>query len=208
MSAEQLRELQEKIREDTQSLPLHATKMVPGEGPYNSQIMFVGEALGATEQEKGRPFVGDAGKLLNEILEKSGINREEIYITNVVKARPSDNGTKNRAPNVTEIAAHEMWLWKEIELIKPKIIVTLGRIASRVLLKNNKLIMGKVVGQTFTEGFSDIIIIPCWHPSYLMTYGPSKINDEIQYFRKAKRLQHLRKLWKPETVSSKEWHVS
>ena len=100
-----------------------ATHMVPGEGDPNAAIMIVGEAPGASEDEQGRPFVGRSGKLLDELLAAAGLEREQVYITNVVKARPPGN----RDPRAGEIAHHMPWLEAQLALIQPQLIVPLGR---------------------------------------------------------------------------------
>jgi uracil-DNA glycosylase len=99
------------------------TNMVPGEGSLSARAMFVGEAPGATEDELGRPFVGRAGRLLDELLAAAGLEREAVYITNVVKARPPGN----RDPRGDEVAHHMPWLEAELALVQPRIVVPLGR---------------------------------------------------------------------------------
>ena len=99
------------------------THTVPGEGPENAEIMFIGEAPGFHEDRQGRPFVGAAGKFLDELLASIGLTRDDVYICNVIKCRPPGN----RDPLSDEIAACRPFLDKQIELIQPKLIVTLGR---------------------------------------------------------------------------------
>ncbi|WDU82851.1 uracil-DNA glycosylase [Caloramator sp. Dgby_cultured_2] len=113
--------------------------MVFGEGAKNAKIMLIGEAPGRFEEEIGRPFVGQAGKNLDEFLNILGLNRDDLYITNVVKFRPTKKDAKtqrlsNRAPNKKEIELSKEFLIKEIEFIKPKIIVTLGNVPLKALL--------------------------------------------------------------------------
>jgi DNA polymerase len=97
--------------------------MVPGEGNPDADVMVVGEAPGRHEDEQGRPFVGRAGKLLDELLAEAGLAREDVFITNVFKARPP----KNRDPRAAEIAHHMEWLQTQLALIRPRYVVTLGR---------------------------------------------------------------------------------
>jgi uracil-DNA glycosylase family 4 len=97
--------------------------MVPGEGDPDADVMIVGEAPGAREDELGRPFVGRAGKLLDELLAEAGLDRERVYITNVVKARPPGN----RDPRADEVAHHMPWLEAQLALIQPALVVPLGR---------------------------------------------------------------------------------
>lgn len=100
-----------------------ATNLVPGEGNPDAEVVFVGEAPGANEDKQGRPFVGSAGKLLDELLAEAGLVREDIFITNVVKARPP----KNRDPKRDEIEHHLPWLTRQLDAIAPRFVVPLGR---------------------------------------------------------------------------------
>jgi uracil-DNA glycosylase family 4 len=97
--------------------------MVPGEGDPDAEVMVVGEAPGRHEDEQGRPFVGRAGKLLDELLAEAGLEREEVFITNVFKARPPGN----RDPRPAEVAHHMAWLEAQLALIRPRVVVPLGR---------------------------------------------------------------------------------
>jgi DNA polymerase len=97
--------------------------MVPGDGPAVAEVVFVGEAPGASEDKAGRPFVGSAGRLLEGLLEDAGLRREDVYITNVVKARPP----KNRDPRKDEVAHHMPWLEAELDALSPRVVVPLGR---------------------------------------------------------------------------------
>jgi uracil-DNA glycosylase family 4 len=101
----------------------HRNKVVPGEGAEDADILFIGEAPGWHEDQQGRPFVGPAGKYLDELLALISLERKQVYIANVIKCRP----TENRDPLPVEIANCRKWLDRQIELIRPKIIVTLGR---------------------------------------------------------------------------------
>ncbi len=103
------------------------THAVPGEGDYNAVVMFVGEGPGFEEDRQGRPFVGASGRFLTEIMEANGIHRQDVYITNVVKCRPPDN----RDPLPDELEACSAYLDQQVELINPRIIVTLGRFSMR-----------------------------------------------------------------------------
>jgi uracil-DNA glycosylase len=100
-----------------------ATNLVPGEGSAAARVVIVGEAPGAQEDRKGRPFVGNAGRLLDRLLEAAGLRREDVFITNVVKARPPGN----RDPRADEVAHHLPWLEAQLEVIVPELIVLLGR---------------------------------------------------------------------------------
>ena len=108
---------------------------VPGEGPLGAKIMFVGEAPGRSEDENGRPFVGTAGRILDDLLKKAGIERSEVFITNIVKCRPPHN----RVPEEDEIAACNSYLDRQTMLIKPEVICILGRTAYSSLLGGNSI---------------------------------------------------------------------
>ncbi|MEB3806195.1 MAG: uracil-DNA glycosylase [Desulfurococcales archaeon] len=127
---EMYNELVKRIRECTKC-PLHTTRRnpVPGEGPLEAEVMLIGEAPGRREDELGRPFVGMAGKLLDELLNEVGMPRRSVYITNVIKCRPPGN----RDPRPEEIQACLPYLIRQIQLIRPRIIVALGRISAKTL---------------------------------------------------------------------------
>ena len=138
-----------------------ATQIVFGEGSPQAEVMFVGEGPGADEDATGRPFVGAAGRLLDKIIEAMHFKREQVYITNVVKCRPPDN----RKPTYEEMGACEPFLFNEIEIIKPKIIVTLGATPMYSLLRIKEGIT-KIRG-TFYD-FNDIPVMPTFHPAFLL----------------------------------------
>ena len=142
--------------------------IVFGEGNKNADVMFIGEGPGADEDAEGRPFVGKAGKLMNNAFEGIGIKREEVYIANVVKCRPPNN----RNPEEDEAITCLNYLRNQVLLIKPKIIVLLGSVA----LKN---ILGKEYGITAARGKwiekKDILYMPTWHPAALLRDENKKI---------------------------------
>jgi len=127
---------------------------VPGEGQLSAKIMFVGEAPGRNEDEKGRPFVGSAGKILNEMLEKAGISRSQVFITNVVKCRPPNN----RVPEDEEVLACIPYLERQIALIRPRIICILGRTAYSSILGGGSITAnrGKVIEKAGQKYFLTI----------------------------------------------------
>jgi len=133
------------------------TKAVPGEGPENAEIMFIGEAPGFHEDRQGRPFVGAAGKFLEELLASIGLTREDVYIGNVIKCRPPGN----RDPLAGEIAACKPFLDKQIELIQPKLIVTLGRLSMARYFPDTKIT--RIHGQPKRIG--NRIYYPMFHPA-------------------------------------------
>lgn len=144
------------------------TNIVLGEGNINAKIMFIGEGPGADEDKQGVPFVGKAGQLMNKAFQALGINREEIYIANIVKCRPPSN----RVPEEDEAQACLNYLRNQVVLIKPEIIVLLGSTA----LKN---ILGKEYGITAVRGKwmekNGIKYMPTWHPAALLRDENKKI---------------------------------
>lgn len=162
-----LEELHQQILVCTRC-PLHQgrTHAVPGEGNPKAKVMFIGEAPGEQEDAKGRPFVGPAGRFLNELLALAGLSREEVFITNVVKCRPFQiiRGRKeNRAPSNDEIASCHPYLEAQIALIQPKVICLLGNAALRAVLPDLKETVTQVHGRAFTK--SGIVFVPLLHPA-------------------------------------------
>lgn len=130
---------------------------VPGEGPFDSEIMFIGEGPGFFENEQGRPFVGQAGKLLEDLLENNGLNREQVFITNVVKCRPPGN----RDPLPVELTACGDFLDRQIAVIDPRVIVTLGRYSMAKFLPGVKI--SEIHGQS--AWIHNRLIVPMYHPA-------------------------------------------
>lgn len=142
---------------------------VVGEGNLNSEIMFIGEAPGRNEDRQGKPFVGTAGKVLDEMLLSVGLKRNDVYITNIVKCRPPNN----RNPLVEEIKKCSLYLDKQIEIIRPTLICTLGNFAAKYILKKYDFKpsqISKIHGQVFeVKGISGgVKIIPLFHPAALI----------------------------------------
>lgn len=177
-----LEELKNEV-EKCHACDLYKTKKhyVFGEGNPNANLMFIGEAPGASEDEQGIPFVGRAGQLLNDLLKEIGIDRQEVYIANCLKCRPPNN----RDPQENELKACRHFLDKQIELIKPKIIITLGRFALSQLLGNDKKIT-QSRGLVFKQQM--YTVIPTYHPAYLLR-NPKAIEVFINDLKTAK--QHL-----------------
>ena len=154
------------------------TNIVFGTGNKNADIMFIGEGPGADEDKQGEPFVGKAGKLMNEAFKGIGINREDVYIANIVKCRPPSN----RVPEEDEATACLNYLRNQVILVKPKIIVLLGSTA----LKN---ILGKEYGITNTRGRwierKGIMYMPTWHPAALLRDE----NKKIEFWKDLKQVQ-------------------
>lgn len=144
-----------------------ATNLVMGEGSATADIVFIGEAPGKNEDEQGLPFVGAAGKFLNEMLQGIGLARSDVYITNIVKYRPPNN----RDPLPDEKQAFWPYLVQQIEVIAPKIIVTLGRHSMEYFLPDFKI--SQVHGQPkrITFGSMKIVILPLYHPAAALYNG-------------------------------------
>jgi len=170
-------ELMKKIKKEILELkksPLYTERIknkvfpVIGEGSHNAKIMFVGEAPGKNEAKTGKPFCGASGKVLDELLESIKLNRKNVYITNIVKDRP----TANRDPSPDEIKIYGPFLDKQIEIIQPKVIATLGRYSAEYIMKKFDLdlkieTIGKMRGKVFEAetNFGEIKIIPLLHPA-------------------------------------------
>ena len=145
-----------------------ATRPVPGDGSPNSKIVFIGEAPGKSEDEKGVPFVGAAGKFLAEMLENIGLKREEIYITNIVKYRPPNN----RDPLPEEKDACRDWLHEELNFIKPELIVFLGRHSMNDFFPAESI--SKIHGKLLIKKFKNIetkYFLPLYHPAAALYNG-------------------------------------
>jgi uracil-DNA glycosylase, family 4 len=170
----ELRRISEEV-EACSKCPLHLTRRraVPGEGNPNAEVMLIGEAPGEVEDETGRPFVGAAGKLLNSLLQDIGVDRSSLYITNVVKCRPPNN----RDPTDEEINACKPYLIRQIAVVRPRRIVTLGRHSTRVILGLGGLRVSeisRVRGRVFrvTIAGVEVEVYPTYHPAAAL-YNPS-----------------------------------
>jgi DNA polymerase len=163
-----LAELREKMGNCARcKLSAGRKNIVFGEGNAAAQIMFIGEGPGREEDNQGRPFVGDAGTLLTKLIEKMSIGgrnlgRGDVYIANIVKCRPP----MNRDPEEDEIASCREFIERQIEIIRPEIIVTLGRIALQTLLKRPELRITAARGNFFE--YMGIPVMPTFHPAYLL----------------------------------------
>lgn len=160
-------------------LCLGRTRLVFGEGSSEAGLMFVGEAPGREEDLEGRPFVGEAGRLLTRMIQAMGLVRETVYICNVVKCRPPHN----RDPEVDEIMSCLPFLKKQIQLLRPKVICTLGRIAAQSLLERDVKIT-RERGKWFT--YMGIPVMPTYHPAYLIRNPAEKrpVWEDIQKIMK------------------------
>ena len=171
-----LQELQQFLTNcDRCELSKERTTIVFGEGPADARLVFVGEAPGMEEDFTGRPFVGQAGRLLTDIIKAMGLTREEVYICNIVKCHPS----RNRDPRPEEIDTCIPFLEAQISLLKPEIICTLGRISAQSMLdKGFKITRDR--GAWYD--FKGIPVMPTYHPAYLLRYPQAKrqVWEDIQ----------------------------
>ncbi len=174
--AARLQEIAEEIR-SFQDTPLYSYREkhdyhpVPGEGDPQSRVMLIGEAPGKKEAETGRPFVGSGGKILTELLQSIGLSRDDVFITNLLKDRPPEN----RDPKTEEMKAYAPFLWRQIEVIQPKLIATLGRFAMHFILdafhhpkKDQKI--SQIHGQLLhgKADYGDVYMLPLYHPAAVL----------------------------------------
>jgi len=160
------------------------TQVVFGVGDPHADLMFVGEGPGADEDRIGEPFVGRAGKLLTSLVEGIGLTRDDVYIANVVKCRPPGN----RDPEPDEIEACAPWLDRQLNLIKPRLVVTLGNPATKSLLQTKDGIT-KLRGKefAFSRAGHDAVLIPTLHPSYVLRSGGKTLAESRADFVQIKR---------------------
>lgn len=193
------KEQMRKVRDEVVNLmdsPLYAYRVennyfpVIGEGSHDADIMFIGEAPGKNEALTGRPFCGAAGKLLDELLESIEIPRKDVYIGNILKDRPPNN----RDPLPEEIAIYAPFLDRQIEIIQPKVIATLGRFSMEYIMKKYGLQsdlqpISKIHGKTFSVGslFGSITIVPLYHPAAAI-YTRALMDDLKEDFQVLKEL--------------------
>ncbi|MDX1662571.1 MAG: uracil-DNA glycosylase [Candidatus Promineifilaceae bacterium] len=163
--------------------------VVVGEGDVDADLMFIGEAPGAQEAKSGRPFVGASGRVLNELLETIGLDRDDVYITNVVKDRPPDN----RDPHVVEIELYTPFLMRQLEIIEPKVIATLGRFAMEFVLEQFDVprhgqkisdLHGQPMG--IEAPYGPVTLIPLYHPAVAL-YNRSQRSTLEEDFQVLKR---------------------
>ncbi len=179
MTAQKHEDSLEKIAGDVRGCPLcklarTRKNAVPGEGQISAKIMFIGEAPGRSEDEKGKPFVGAAGRILDNVLKKAGIERSQVFITNIVKCRPPNN----RVPEEDELIACRPYLDRQIALIKPKVICILGRTAYSSILGGSSITAnrGKIVERSGQKYFST------FHPAAVI-YNKSlrsRLEDDLK----------------------------
>lgn len=146
------------------------TKVVFGTGSSDAELMFIGEAPGKNEDLQGEPFVGAAGRLLNQLLEEAGIARQRVYIANVIKCRPPGN----RDPRPDEIDACKGYLRRQLELVDPTVVVTLGNFATKLLLKTETGIT-RLRGNSY-RWWRDKVVVPTYHPAAALR-GGDRVTD-------------------------------
>jgi uracil-DNA glycosylase family 4 len=182
---------------------LHTTRnqVVFGEGNPNAELMFIGEGPGKQEDLSGRPFIGKAGELLGRLIERAmGFSREDVYIANITKCRPTIDlkFEKDRAPDKEEVLACSPYLLKQIEIIQPKVIITLGNPSTRFILNTTE-------GITNMRGkwgyYNDIPVMPTYHPSFILRNGGDNSNVQKQMW--SDMLQVLEKLGKKPKANIK-----
>ncbi len=187
--AEKLAQIAQEIENLTES-PLYEYrtendyKIVPGEGSPHANIVFIGEAPGKQEAETGRPFIGAAGSVLDELLESVGLVREDVYITSVIKDRPP----KNRDPRAAEIKLYSPFLERQLDVIRPDVIVTLGRFAMDFALKlfdmpEKGQKIGDLHGKTLSAQapYGEIAVVPLYHPAAIFYRGDLRATLEEDF---------------------------
>lgn len=175
-------------------------KSVAGEGPFDAEIMFIGEGPGFHENEQGRPFVGASGKFLEQLLAQAELTRADVFICNVVKCRPPEN----RDPHPDELSACDVYLQKQIETINPSIIVTLGRISMSKFFGNVKI--SAVHGQMQKVG--ERFVIPMFHPAAALHQPPLKPSILADFAKLPSQLNEAREaLGRKVIVRKKELNL-
>ncbi len=174
MSTHELLSLASDIRDCT-ACPLSQTRncAVPGEGSAQARILFVGEGPGADEDREGRPFIGRAGELLNEGLGRAGLHREEVFITNMVKCRPPGN----RNPTTEEMDACVSYLMAQIKILKPNLIVTLGKISAEYLLQRKVYITRENGHLDFMR--DETCVMTVLHPAYVLRNQTEEVRESF-----------------------------
>ncbi|MEX0934853.1 MAG: uracil-DNA glycosylase [Candidatus Paceibacterota bacterium] len=192
---QQMKELRDELWEFDVS-PLYEYRKengyhpVIGEGDHDADILFIGEAPGKNEAEQGRPFCGRSGKLLTELIESIGLTREEVYITNILKDRPPGN----RDPKSEEIELYAPFLDRQVEIIEPKVVATLGRFSMEYMFKHFNAgdqlsSISEMHGKLFTveAPFGEVKLMPLYHPAVALYNGSMK-GTLLEDFEKLKKV--------------------
>ncbi|MGM0628985.1 MAG: uracil-DNA glycosylase family protein [Patescibacteria group bacterium] len=190
-----MKEIRDEVLNLTDS-PLYEDRLnnktypVLGEGSHDADIMFIGEAPGKNEAEQGRPFCGPSGRILDELLDHISFKRDDVYITNVVKDRPPSN----RDPSTTEIEIYSPFLDRQIDILEPKVIATLGRHAmiyalERYGVERIKITISEAHGKRFKgiSSYGELLIVPLFHPA-VAVYDASKKEDLKKDFEVLKEI--------------------
>lgn len=172
----------------------YRTKVVPGEGPEDADLLFIGEAPGWNEDQQGRPFVGAAGEFLDQLLGSIGLSREQVYIANVIKCRPP----QNRDPLPAEIRACSKWLDRQVEIIQPKIIVTLGRYSLAKYFPGEGI--SKIHGKPRKR--DNVVYYPMYHPAAALHQGSLRKIVEADMLQIPQMLAQYEKI--PEEVNARQ----
>lgn len=199
--AEEFQKLNELIEKSLEPLrvKMGANNVVLGHGSINSKVMLIGEAPGENEDIENMPFVGRAGDLLDKLLIEGKLSRKQCYLTNLVKCRPIGEPRGkyiNRPPSKEEIAICKPYLWKEMKLLNPAVIVTLGKVPTQLLLDGHnenfkkKKPMDELVGTAFDVPYLRAKIVPAWNPSFLLRGKAYYINKTVSAFRLASIWTH------------------
>ncbi len=162
-----------------EELAEYRSQAVPGVGPPDARVVFIGEAPGRWEDQKGEPFVGEAGAYLTELLEKIGLDRSEVFITNVVKCRPPDN----RNPKAPEMENCAPYLERQLALIKPKLVVLLGRVALERFFPKEKITEAAAKPRRGVVGEREITFLPMLHPAFGIRRQDLKPEIEQQFWK-------------------------
>ncbi|MCP3670160.1 MAG: uracil-DNA glycosylase [Gammaproteobacteria bacterium] len=164
------------------SLHQTSTQTVFGTGNQSADLLIIGEAPGEDEDRQGEPFMGTAGQLLNAMLKAIGLNRSQVFITNILKCSPPEN----RDPHVDEVRSCEPFLQRQIELVRPKVILAMGRVASQNLLKTDVAVGGLRGSEHLLRG-GNIPVVVTYHPAYLLR-SPDQKGKAWQDLLRTKRL--------------------
>ena len=183
-----LQEFEEQVKKCTKcDLSKTRTTVVPGEGSPSADIMFIGEGPGKNEDEQGRPFVGAAGKFLDELLASVKLKREDVYIANTVKCRPPGN----RDPLPKEKETCWPWLEQQLAIIQPKIIIPLGRHSLNLFIPEARI--SEAHGRAFRKPFpplKEVVFFPCYHPAAAL-YNGSLRETLLKDFKKIPKILEL-----------------
>lgn len=201
---EELHKLEKEMEKDG-TLPLRkgATKLVFGTGNTKAKILCIGEGPGFNEDRQGIPFVGQAGKLLDKLFPLAGLQRKDVFITNIVHHRPPEN----RDPDTNEIAAYGKYLDKIIEIINPEVIITLGRFSMAKFLPN--VFISGVHGKkqnVFWKG-RNIVVIPMYHPAAALRNGNIMESEKNDFYQLKEILSKMEKEKKKEVPGSEQMNL-